>query len=493
MALHPVWPALSRTSPAIKVLTRIIPNGTRRARCAAISVTAAAGLLISWAAVPGAQAATSPQQTGPAARVRHIPIFSNLPAPISNADCLAQIGEGCYTPLQLRTAYDLNALYSKGITGRGRTIVISVPFGSPTIRQDMKVFDAQWGFPDPNLKIIKFGHIPPYDPNDFTRIEWALGTTLQAEYAHAMAPGAKIVIAETPVSETAGAHGFPELMQAQQTLINEGIGDVITQITGTAENTFPGFSHGNYASLLNLRYAFKDAAVHRVTELASSGDLGPISVDRAGDFYTHQVVSWPASDPLVTAVGGSMLSLDDAGNRVQPDTAWNETPEAGGGGMSAVFGRPLYQLRVGNVVGDHRGLPDITMSAQINGSVWGYESFGGLGGSGWDLFNGTAEATPEFAGIVALADQQAGHRLGLINPALYLLGELSRHSASRHSASRHSASRHRAGWTGLQDITTGNTSVDGVTGFAAGPGYDLATGWGTIDAATFVPALARVG
>ena len=94
------------------------------------------------------------------------------------------------------------------------------------------------------------------------------------------------------------------------------------------------------------------------------------------------------------------------------------------------------------------------------------------------IFGGTSEATPIFSGIVALADQVAGHRLGLINPALYLLGALSEHGDSH---------------TGIVDITAGNNSFAGVTGYAAAPGYDLASGWGTVDAAKFVPALARLG
>ena len=82
------------------------------------------------------------------------------------------------------------------------------------------------------------------------------------------------------------------------------------------------------------------------------------------------------------------------------------------------------------------------------------------------------------AGIVALADQQARHRLGLINPALYTLGALSQHGVRG---------------TGIVDVTSGNNSFGGVTGYDATPGYDLASGWGTINAAKFVPALARLG
>ena len=117
------------------------------------------------------------------------------------------------------------------------------------------------------------------------------------------------------------------------------------------------------------------------------------------------------------------------------------------------------------------------MSAAVNGAAWIYTSFGGVA-VGWHLVGGTSEASPIFSGIVALADQVAHHRLGLLNPGLYLLGALSQHG--NHS-------------TGIVDVTSGNNSFAGVTGFDAGTGYDLASGWGTIDAAKFVPALARVG
>ena len=130
------------------------------------------------------------------------------------------------------------------------------------------------------------------------------------------------------------------------------------------------------------------------------------------------------------------------------------------------------------VVGAKRGTPDISMSAAVNGGAWVYTSFAGIGGPGWNIFGGTSEASPIFSGVVALADQYAHHRLGLINPALYTLGALSRVGVPN---------------TGIVDVTSGNNSFGGVTGYDATPGYDLASGWGTVDAAKFVPALARTG
>ena len=169
-------------------------------------------------------------------------------------------------------------------------------------------------------------------------------------------------------------------------------------------------------------------------------------------------------------VGGTMLSLSDAGNRLRPDVVWNDGFGAGGGGVSSIFARPAFQNGVQSVVGDSRGTPDIALSAAVNGAVDIYYSYQ-PGFNGWNIVGGTSEASPEFAGIVAMADQVAGHRIGLLNPLLYQMHE---------------------GQNGLVDVTDGNNSFAGVTGYNAGPGYDLASGLGTVDAVRFVPALASL-
>lgn len=437
----------------------------------AFSALAAGGAGTAAAAASGRLPAPVPDVGGP--------VFHKLglPAPIPTTACQTNLGINCYTPLQYRVAYDLNPLYSRGITGKGRTVVIVDSFGSPTIQSDLQTFDAQFGLPSADLQVEKFGNVPPFDPTNSTMTGWAAETTLDVEYAHAVAPGAKIVLAETPVAETEGTTGLPEMMNAEQSLINSGVGDVISQSFGATENTFPGFDEGNFSSLLDLRYAFKDALAHNVTVLASSGDDGATDAEADGStLYPMRVNSWPSSDPLVTSVGGTELSLDNAGHRVSPDVVWNDGFGAGGGGKSAIFPAPSFQAGVRNVVGGHRGTPDISMSAAVNGAAWIYSTYQPTS-TGWNLVGGTSEAAPIFSGIVALADQYAGHRLGLINPALYTLGFVG---------------QHRPG-TGIVDVTGGNNSFGGVTGFTAGTGYDLASGWGTIDAATFVPALAHLG
>jgi subtilase family serine protease len=435
-----------------------------------VAATAAIALLVTaltaTAGTAQASVAPTPALTG------HVLSRGQLPAPVSTTDCQAQFSISCYTPNQLHVAYDLAPLYQRGITGRGKTIAIVDSFGSPTIRNDLAVFDKEFGLPaPPSLRIIApVGPIPAFDPTNGTVVGWAEETSLDVEYAHAIAPGANILLVETPVAETEGVTGFPQIVAAENYVINHNLADVITQSFGATENTFP-----SKQSLLNLRSAYVNAFNHHVTVLAASGDEGVTNDELDGaTLYPMPVNSWPSSDPLVTSIGGTMLSLNNAGQRIAPDAVWNDGFGAGGGGLSQVFARPAFQNGVRNVVGASRGTPDISMSAAVNGAVWVYWSFAGAGAPGYELIGGTSEASPLFSGIVALADQVAHHRLGDLNPGLYLLN-------------------YARSVDGLVDVTTGNNSFAGVTGYSASRGYDLASGLGTVDAARFVPSLAAVG
>jgi subtilase family serine protease len=466
--------------------------GALTAALAGLSMPAVAGSA-AWSAARPEAGPAAPQATviiRPG--VQHVGHSSGQPP--TTADCEAAFHVACYQPAQIQQAYNLSPLYAQGVNGKGTTIVIVDSFGSPTITNDLAVFDQQFGLPaPPSFKIIRpAGAIPPYRSSNSEMVSWAGETSLDVEYAHAIAPGANILLVETPVAETEGATGFPQIVKAEEYVIDHHLGGVISQSFGATENTLP-----SGASLQPLRGAYIDAQRHHVTVLASSGDNGAADVKLDGQtFYTSPVTSWPASDPLVTGVGGTQLHLDANGTRLSPDTVWNDTynkaaqqfifgdagpsPLAAGGGKSVFFSRPGYQNPVRNVVGRHRGVPDISMSAACNGAVDVYQGFAGQP-AGWYPICGTSEATPLFAGIVALADQVAHHPLGLINPALYLM-----------------AAQHRPG---LADVTSGNNTVTftqggkshTVHGFTAGPGYDLASGVGTVlNAADFVPELASL-
>jgi subtilase family serine protease len=407
------------------------------------------------------------------ARVTVRPSAIRLPgaatqAPASTADCEQLDGIACFGPDQLRAAYEL----------------------PPTIRADLATFDRQFGYPAPPsfTVIAPAGKIPPFNPGDSDMDGWAGETTLDVEYAHALAPGANILLVEIPVSETEGVTGFPQVVRAEEYALARYQVGVISQSFSATEETFT-----SAAQLEPLRGAYKEAGRSHVTVLAASGDAGATDYQSDQlDYYASRVTSWPDSDPLVTAVGGTQLRQQGAGYK---SVAWNDTydrawtlyaegstdpsPVASGGGTSEFFTRPPYQDGVKAVTGARRGVPDIAMSAACDGSVSVYSSYQ-PGQAGWSLSCGTSEATPEFAAIVALADQVAGHPLGLINPALYRL-------AAEHAP-------------GIVDVTSGSNTVSfgqgaspkpvTVAGYPAGRGYDLVTGVGTVNAKELVYELA---
>lgn len=408
---------------------------------------------------------------------------SATPQPLTTQACERRFHVACYGPAQLRRAYDLGPLFASGNSGQGQTIAIVDSFGSPTVAHDLAVFDRTYGLPAPRLTVIQpAGAVPAYD-GSVTRMGWAGETSLDVEWAHAMAPMANILLVETPTSEDEGVSGFPEIETAEKYVVDNGLAGVISQSFSATEETFPSRD-----ALLALRGAYQDAYRHGVTVLAASGDSGATNSTVDGGDYERAVTAWPTSDPLVTGVGGTKLSLDANGDRTAPDTVWNDTYDtatqrylfgtagpnalAGGGGLSTVFRRPIYQQFATSVVGQRRGVPDVSMSAACNGAVNVYQSFPGQP-AGWYPTCGTSEATPLFAGIVALAAQRAGHPLGLLNPALYFMSA--------------------AAAPGIVDVTSGDNtvSVNGrtVTGYPARPGYDLVSGVGTVDGAAFVPEL----
>ena len=464
-----------------------MPRRTHRYLATAGALALAGGSLLAGGAPVGAAAASV--VIGPMMSSK----FVSANQPPTEDQCVASFTVPCYQPSQIQNAYGEQPLFNSGITGKGETIVIVDSYGSPTIKSDLATFDAEFGLQaPPSFKIIQpAGKVPAFDPSNSDMTGWAGETTLDVEWAHTIAPGANILLVETPVSETEGTHGFPQIVKAENYVINHHLGDVISQSFGATEPTFP-----SAASIRSLRSAYINANARGVTVLAATGDEGDTDYSNAAGTltYTHPAVDWPASDPLVTAVGGTQLALWGNGSRNTADVVWNDTtnyalndafdgtpgpiPSAGGGGISTVFARPWYQNSVAGVVGNHRGLPDISMSGACSGLVVTYDGFAGEQ-AGWYVDCGTSEATPMFAGIVALADQEAGHSLGLINPALYAMG-------ADHAP-------------GLVDVTQGNNTVSffqndklyKVWGYRAGPGYDLASGLGTVNAALFVPELAQ--
>jgi subtilase family serine protease len=490
-------------------------------RGAAIAAVAAlgAGGAAAPAAAPAAAAAVQvvPFATG------HILAAGKMSQPPTTAQCETDFGIACYQAFQLQRAYNLAPLFAKGIEGQGQTIVIVDAFGSPSIASDLQTFDAQMGLPNPpSFKVITpAGPITTNPANCTTAYSptgpdlcsdyygWTDETSLDVEWSHVMAPKANILLVETPMTETEGITGFPQIVEAENYVVNHHLGDVITQSFGANEQTF-----ANAGQIYSLRSAVVNAAAHGVTVLAASGDQGSTSdiCNPASGCPNPQnvfccsstrTVDWPSSDPLVTAVGGTQLTLNADGVRTAPDSVWNDLSSTVGvpgpvytwgssaGGRSTVFSRPQFQNRVAGTVGGSRGTPDISMSAAVNGAVDFYDTTD-PGVAGWAIVGGTSEASPLFSGVVALADQVAGHKLGDVNPALYAMARSgARNGIVPISTGTNSYTFCIAADEESNDSCPSSADLVTVPGSNANGSYNDATGWGTVNAALFVPALAR--
>jgi subtilase family serine protease len=417
---------------------------------------------------------------------RHAPrVLSGRTTAPTTAECEAEFQIACYQPSQIERAYNLPELYAQGDEGQGQTIVIVDSFGSPTAEKDLTRFDKIFKLPaPPSFQIIQpAGAVRPFEPASVEMAGWAFETDLDIEYSHTIAPKANILLVETPEEETEGVQGFPQIVAAENYVIDHHLGEVISQSFGATEETFP-----NPATLFSLRSAFENAAANNVTVLGASGDEGVANVNLKDEFYPHKANSWPSADPLVTSVGGTQLHLNEAGERTAPDSVWNDIPvgidAAGGGGPSKDFALPSFQELVKTHSGTHRATPDISMSAAVDGGVLvltGYKTTvpGEPAPNTLSIVGGTSEASPLFSGIVALSDQIAGHPLGDINQKLY---ELESDPMS-----------------GIVDVTEGNNTFtllgeEGshlltIKGFTAKPGYDMASGLGTVNGFLFAHAL----
>jgi len=372
------------------------------------------------------------------------------------------------SPAQLVAAYDAGPLLSHGITGKGQTIVIIVPFGSPTIGQDLAAYDRAWHLPaPPSFRIITpLGPVPPFRPST-ERTTDAAETTQDVEAAHLMAPGASLLLAEVPSARMGVRDGLPDVVRAVQYVIRHRLGSVISMSLSATEIAYP-------TARLHRALLQAGLAHSAITVVAASGDQGAANWKFDGQhIYPTPEVGWPASDPLVVAVGGTRLGAQPPSGSVAPSTSWPDS----GGGRSTMFARPSYQRTVAGVAGRSRAVPDISMDASTASGLELYATPRSVGASSrWNGAYGTSLATPLFAGVVALADQAAGRPLGQVNPLLYRL-----------------AAQHDPGIVDVQG--PGNTfRYRGVTvkGFPAGPGYDLVTGLGTIDVAKLVPDLVRL-
>jgi len=430
-----------------------------------LALSAAAGVALAIVAGAGASRMTPAVGVSP-----HFVVAGRAPAATRSGTVLFAcqrnvnpIPAKCYGPDQIRAAYGVQPLLNRGINGSGRTIVIVDAFGSPTIAQDLHIFDQVWGLPDPTLNVIAPDGIGTSDPESL--LGWAVETSLDVQWAHVIAPNAAIDLVIARSDDDA------DILNALTYAVSHNLGDTISMSFGEAEQCMNSTLFGNQHAL------FQQALAQKITLFASSGDLGAAQPTcDMNDIF--KAASTPASDPDVTGVGGTSLRADAVTGYYFSERVWNEFltfGAAGGGGFSSFFTRPNFQTPA-NIYSPQRGVPDVSYNGGIDGGVLVFIT---LGPPDFDpgtyvfIVGGTSAGSPQWAGLAALADQIKGARLGTINPTLYDLAKRPSYST-----------------TYFHDILLGNNSFPPVSGFTALGGWDAASGLGTPRANNLVPALA---
>jgi subtilase family serine protease len=425
---------------------------------------------VAWTAAAGAAGngdfnyvASPPMIQGPklSAIGPHLPGLGNDCAPLFGVPSPL----GCYDPTEIRNAYDIPSTYD----GTGQTIIIVDAYGDPNIVQDLAAFDTLFGVPAPPSLTVYPGSATQKAGGPNMAASWALETALDVEWSHAIAPGANLVLIEAPSASGNAVN------TVERKIIPKYPGAIVSQSFGIPENMVTGNkgqvkqAHDNYALFESLGD----------TVLAAAGDDGATLGTSAN------TADYPASDPLVTGVGGTegdpfplglcpSASTDTCtygGEQVWNEPATASVPAATGGGPSQLFPVPSYQSGLG--LGS-RGTPDVSYNSAINGGVLVVTL------PFINLVGGTSCGSPQWAGIFALINQARSQAsmgpIGFANPALYAI--YADGSGARYGSDFH-------------DITVGNNTLAAqpVTGFSAGPGYDLATGLGTPDVANLISDL----
>jgi len=332
-----------------------------------------------------------------------------------------------YEPLTLEAAYGLTPVYSGGLDGNGQTVVIVDAFGSPTAAPDIIKFSNTFSIPPAN-----FTKYDPQGPPDYNS-GWAGETTLDIEWAHAMAPGANIVLIET-------IDNFDNnLMGGIQYALDNQLGNVISNSYGSDEYD------DDAADMQAWDDLNAEAATLGVSVNFSTGD--------DGDFYRDvgaYTVSVPSNSPHATAVGGVSVFLN-ADYSIAFQTGWGTTitriAEPGGtnapdnppvcaatlqpgqcfyfgagGGMSQFFAKPAYQ---NGLPGTGRQQPDVSLTADPYTGVTIIYSYNNPGTYSVGVIGGTSASCPMFSGVWAIVNQKSmqktGHSAGLAAPYMYTL------------------------------------------------------------------------
>jgi subtilase family serine protease len=462
------------------------------------SVTAVTGLDDGNLATPRAAAPAAFVNAPPCSSYWGEKMATDKPTAFGSTQPYAPCG---YGPAQFQGAYGTSSAIASGTDGSGQTVAIVDAYAAPTIEQDTNEYSSRHGLPP-----VQLSQVWSSKNLDKTKGSAACGgaagwygeETLDVEAVHAMAPGAGIVYS--------GAEScFDNDMLAAVTRVLDG--NLAQIISNSYGNTGEGVSAQEAQAEDD---AYKQAAVQGIGLYFSSGDNG----DEAAELG-HAEADFPATDPWVTAVGGTSLAVGPADNYLFEtgwgtgksslvNNAWNPAPPGAflygaGGGTSKLFGQPDYQQHVvptslsGSGKSAKRVVPDVAADGDPNtGMLVGETQAFGPGDEHYGEYRigGTSLASPLFAGIMALADQAAGFHHGFANPALYQL----RGSAFRDvkpSTGKLAVVRndYANGVDASGGTATSLRSLDHDSSLATAAGYDNVTGNGTPNGSTFLSAL----
>lgn len=321
-----------------------------------------------------------------------------------------------YAPAQIKGAYGIS-----GFDGAGQTVAVIDAYASPTILQDVNQWSTNRGLPTMNAS--QFVQVVP--PGIYNKPEslkqdpqgWYAEETLDVEAVHGMAPAAKIVYVGAP-------NNFQDLDAAMNHVVDKRLAQIVTNSYGFPTELLPhGFVKPFEDTLIQ-------AAIEGIGVYFSSGDSGDETVN-----FGFAVTDWPASSPWVTAVGGTSLGVS-ASNTRAIETGWGTSSYkcnttslvctrdtwfyGAGGGVSQIFAEPSYQTNAG-LSFSGRGVPDVAALADPQTGLLIGETQTFPNGTFYDEYRigGTSLACPIFAGLMALADQAAGHAHGFANPLFY--------------------------------------------------------------------------
>jgi pseudomonalisin len=380
-------------------------------------------------------------------------------------------GSNFLAPGDFATIYDVNSLYSAGITGTGETIAIVAR--TDIAISDVTTFRSMFGLPVNNPTLVHNGT----DPGDLGGGE-ETECDLDTEWSGAVAKNATVkVVVSASTSTTDGVD------LSAQYIVTNNLAPVMSTSFGQCESTMGTTELAFYNSL------WSQAATQGQTAMVSSGDAGAAGCNVGGDTTgSGQAVSGLCSTPFNVCVGGTEFnegsntstywgstnsSTDTNALSYIPEMAWNESGTvsgganlwSSGGGVSNTYAKPAFQSAPGVPADGKRDVPDVALSAA------GHDAYLIVQGGSLSAVGGTSAASPSFAGLMALVVQKTGARQGNANTVLYPM------ATNQYSS---------GGPAAFHDITIGNNSVPGVTGFSCGVGYDEVTGLGSVDAAVLV-------